>query len=148
MAFTSVPIERNEAVAFVDKLHRHHDGVAKDKYRLACALDGEIVGVIQVGRPDARALCDGKTLQVIRTCTDGTQNACTFLLGSAARIAKDLGYCKLITYILDTEDGTSLKAAGWHKEADIKGHSWDCPSRPRKTTAPTCDKQRWVKWLI
>jgi hypothetical protein len=58
-----------------------------------------------------------------------------------------LGYQKIITYILRDEPGTSLVASGWHKEADIRGKSWDCPSRPRNTTSPTCDKQRWAKDL-
>jgi hypothetical protein len=144
---TAVPIEREAACAFVDKLHRHHDGVRRDKYRVAAMLDGRIVGIVQVGRPVSRALCDGKTVEVVRLCTDGTPNVCSYLYAKAARVARELGYERIVTYILDTEDGTSLKAAGWRKEADIKGHAWGCPSRPRQTTAPTCDKQRWAKRL-
>lgn len=143
----AMPIERADAVAFVDRLHRHHDGVSRDKYRLAAVVDGKIVGIVQVGRPVARGLCDGQTLEVVRLCTDGTPNACSFLYARAARVAKELGYTRIITYILCTEDGTTLKAAGWRKVADTKGKTWDTPSRPRKTTAPTCDKQRWEKQL-
>lgn len=113
----------------------------------AVCRGGELVGVIQVGNPVARMLCDGKTLEVVRCCTDGTKNACSFLYSAAARVAKDLGYSKIITYILETEDGASLRAAGWHKEADTRGHKWDTPSRRRTTTAPTCNKQRWAKIL-
>ena len=142
-----VPLDRKQVGEFVDRLHRHHDPVYRDRYRVGCEVDGKLVGVIQVGNPVARMLCNGKTLEVVRCCTDGTKNACSFLYSAAARVARDLGYSKIITYILDTEDGASLRAAGWHKEADIKGHNWDCPSRPRKTTAPTCDKQRWAKEL-
>lgn len=142
-----VPLDRKQVGEFVDRLHRHHDPVMRDRYRIGCEVDGVLVGVIQVGNPVARMLCDGKTLEVVRCCTDGTKNACSFLYSAAARVARDLGYSKIITYILNIEDGASLRAAGWHKEADIKGHNWDCPSRPRKTTAPTCDKQRWAKEL-
>ena len=74
-------------------------------------------------------------------------NVCSYLYSAAARIAREMGYSKIITYILDSESGDSLKAAGWSKEEDIKGHSWNTPSRPRNTTAPTCDKQRWSKNL-
>lgn len=80
-------------------------------------------------------------------CSDGTPNVCSFLYGKAARIAKEMGYEKIITYILDSENGISLKACGRFKEADVIGHSWDCRSRPRSTTAPTCDKERWCKIL-
>ena len=143
----TVPIERKEAADFIDRLHRHHDPVMRDKYRIGAEQDGKLVGVVQVGRPVARALCDGKTLEVVRLCSDGTPHVCSFLYAAAARVARDMGYRKIITYILADEPGTSLRAAGWQHEADIKGHSWDTPSRPRQTTAPTCDKQRWVKWL-
>ena len=141
------PIELKDANAYVDKLHRHHQPVVRDKYRIACENNGEIVGVVQAGRPKARMLQDGKTLEVVRLCTDGTKGVCSFLYSRAARIARELGYKKIITYILDSESGTSLKAAGWSKEADIRGHDWSCPSRPRNCTAPTCDKQRWCKEL-
>lgn len=143
----AVPLERPAACEFVDKLHRHHQGVKQDKFRIGAEVDGQLVGVIQVGRPVSRVLDDGKTLEVVRLCTDGTRNACSFLYSRAARVAKELGYEKIITYILDSESGDSLKATGWHKEADIRGKSWNCPSRPRTTTSPTCNKQRWVKIL-
>ena len=141
------PIERRDANAFVDKLHRHHTHTIGDKCRVAAYFDDRLVGVIQLGRPVARALDDGRTIEVLRLCTDGTHNVCSFLYGRAARIARELGYEKIITYILDSETGTSLRAAGWYKEAETRGGSWSCPSRPRKTTAPTVPKQRWVKEL-
>lgn len=145
----AIPIELKEANEYVATLHRHHDPVYRDKFRIACmGSDGKIHGVIQGARPVSRNLDDGKTLEVVRCCTDGTPNACSFLYSRIARIAKEMGYSKIITYILESETGASLKASGWHHEADTQGNrSWDCPSRPRSTTAPTCAKQRWAKIL-
>ena len=144
---TARPIEQRDAAAFVDRLHRHHQHTVGDKCRVA-AYDGDkLVGVVQLGRPVARMLDDGMTLEVTRLCTDGTHNACSFLYGRAARIARELGYSKIITYILDSESGISLRAAGWHKEADTAGGSWNCPSRAREAKAPTVPKQRWAKKL-
>lgn len=143
----AVPMELKDANAFVEHLHRHHDPVYRDKFRIGCEHNGKIVGVVQVGRPVSRVLDDGNTLEVVRLCTDGTRNACSFLYSAAARVAKELGYKKIITYILESESGSSLIASGWMKEADINGHHWNTPSRPRKTTAPTCNKQRWSKLL-
>lgn len=144
----AIPLELKQANEFVSSLHRHHDPVYRDKFRLGAVDDNnKIIGVIQCGRPVSRHLDDGKTIEVVRCCTDGTHNACSFLYSKAARIAKEMGYSKIITYILDSELGTSLKASGWQKEADTKGHNWSCPSRPRTTTAPTCNKQRWCKVL-
>ena len=150
MLLIAVPIELKDANEYVASLHRHHKPVHRDKFRVACIdEEGNLHGVIQAGRPVSRILDDGKTLEVVRCCTDGTRNACSFLYSRMARVAKEMGYSKIITYILDSEDGISLKASGWKKEADTQGNrSWNCPSRPRQTAAPICQKQRWSKLLI
>ena len=106
------------------------------------------MGVLNVGRPISRGLSDGYTLEVLRLCTNGEKNVCSFLYSKAARIAKEMGYRKIITYILDSESGTSLKATGWQLEAEnVGGGTWNTPSRPRTDTAPICKKQRWSKDL-
>lgn len=143
----AIPLELKQANEFVDKLHRHHDSVHRDKFRIGCKSGGRLVGVIQLARPVSRMLDNGKNIEVVRLCTDGTPNVCSFLYSRAARIAREMGYEKIITYILESEDGTSLKASGWYKESDTNGGSWDTPSRPREINAPTCKKQRWVKNL-
>lgn len=144
----AVPLELKQANAFVDMLHRHHDPVFRDKFRVGAMLDGKLVGVVQIGRPVSRMLDDGKTVEVTRLCSDGTENVCSFLYGKAAKIAREMGFSKIITYILQTEPGTSLRAAGWTLEAEnCGGGSWDKPSRRRTTTAPVTPKQRWCKIL-
>lgn len=144
----TVPLELKEANAYVKAHHRHHPPVYRDKFRLGCTDDlGNLCGIIQIARPVSRALDDGHTLEVVRLCTDGTRNVCTLLLSRAARAAKALGYSHLITYILEEEKGGSLKAAGWSLEARSHGGSWNCPSRPRQTEAPTGPKLRWGIWL-
>lgn len=71
------PIELKEANAFVEKMHRHHAPVHRDKFRIGVLNDdGKLVGVIQCGRPVSRVLDDGETIEVVRLCTDGTRNAC------------------------------------------------------------------------
>ena len=143
------PIELREANEYVKKHHRHHKPVHRDKFRVAAVDDkGVLLGVIQAARPVSRVLDDKQTLEVVRCCTDGTKDVCSFLYSRIARIAKEMGYRRVITYILETETGTSLKATGWECEGEAGGGSWDVPSRPRKTNAPTCKKQRWVKWLL
>lgn len=143
----AVPLKQKQANEYIQAFHRHHGAVRGDIFRIGAELDGRLVGVVMVGRPVARALDNGKTCEVLRLCTDGTPNTCSFLYAKAARIAKEMGFCKIITYILDSEPGTSLKASGWKKETGTRGRSWSCPSRPRDNTAPTCDKQRWAKEL-
>lgn len=144
----AVPLELRQANAFVNELHRHHDPVFRDKFRVGVEKDGKLVGVVQIGRPVSRMLDDGYTVEVTRLCSDGTRNVCSFLYARAAKIAQEMGYSKIITYILQSEPGTSLKAAGWTCEAEkCGGGSWNKPSRKRTTTAPTEPKQRWCKIL-
>lgn len=76
-----------DANDFVARLHRHHKPVVGHLFSLGAVLDGKLVGVAIVGRPVARMRDDGLTAEVTRLCTDGTDNACSFLYGAAARAA-------------------------------------------------------------
>ena len=141
------PLELKQANEFVNSLHRHHDAVHRDKFRIGAEVDGKLVGVVQVARPVSRMLDDGHTIEVVRLCTDGTKDVCSFLYAKAARIAKEMGYSRIITYILESETGASLRAAGWVLDGTTGGGAWDRPSRPRSTTAPTVPKKRYSKNL-
>lgn len=143
----ALPITQRRAAEYIAEKHRHHAPARGDVFRIGAEIDGELVGVVQCGRPSARGLQDGYTLEVTRLCTDGHDNVCSFLYARAARVAKELGYRRIYTYILESEPGVSLKAAGWKLDGLTKGGSWDTPSRPRADKAPTCPKQRWVKIL-
>jgi hypothetical protein len=129
-----------EANAFVREHHRHHKPVIGHLFSIGAALEGKIVGVAIVGRPVARARDDGVTAEVTRLATDGTRNACSFLYGACVRAAFALGFKRIGTYILASEPGTSLIAAGWRQIAEVRGRSWSCPSRPRVDTQPTQGK--------
>ena len=140
-----IPINQADAKSYVAQFHRHHKPPLGSIFQVACAKDGKVVGVAMVGRPVARRLDDGWTLEVNRCCTDGTKNACSILYAAAWRVAKNLGYKKLITYILESEKGTSLKAAGWKEIGRAGGLSWDVPSRPRVNKHP---QQMKIKFEI
>lgn len=139
------PISFKEANEFVLKYHRHHKPVRWWKFGLSVVDEDKLHGVCIVNRPVNRFLDDGKTLEVSRLCTDGTPNACSILYAAAWRVARDLGYERIVTYILCTESGTSLKAAGWNFIHITKGRSWNHPSRPRTDKHPLCDKQMWER---
>lgn len=143
MSLSITPINLDEANAYVAKLHRHHRPVVGHKFAMAvsdvAASEGElgtkVRGVCIVGRPVARNLDDGWTLEVNRVCTDGTRNACSMLYGAAWRAAKALGYKRLITYTLPEEGGASLRGAGWKLLGERGGGNWNVKSRPRIDTA-------------
>jgi hypothetical protein len=143
VSLTLQPITYPEACAFVAAHHRHHLPPQGWKFGIAVNDGQKVVGVITVGRPVARMLDDGWTLEVTRCCTDGTHNAPSMLYGAAKRAAFALGYKRLITYTLQTEPGTSLKAAGWRVIGAAGGGSWSCPSRPRVDKHSTEVKTLW-----
>lgn len=141
---TIVPMELVDANAYVALHHRHHLPVVGHRFSVGVTDEhGTLRGVAIVGRPVARAADGGWTLEVTRLATDGCPNACSALYGAAWRAARALGYRKVITYTLASEPGTSLRAAGWRVVGEVKGRSWDCPSRPRVDRHPTTDKFRW-----
>jgi hypothetical protein len=108
-----VPVKRDVARAFIREHHRHSGAPIGDVIRVGLAVDDELVAVAMAGRPVARLLDDGRTLEVLRVCTLGHDNACSRLYGALARAAKALGWKRLITYTLASEPGTSLRAAGF-----------------------------------
>lgn len=86
MSLTIVPVTLAEANEFVRLHHRHHREVVGHKFSIGCADDfGEIVGVAIIGRPVARLLDNGWTLEVTRVATDGTEHACSALYGGGVQ---------------------------------------------------------------
>lgn len=137
-----VPVTLAEANRFVALHHRHHRPVVGHKFSIG-ASDGGLRGVAIVGRPVSRHRDDGLTLEVTRLCTDGAKNACSMLYAAAWRAARAMGYERLGTYILASEDGTSLKAAGWRFVHSSKGGSWSRDERGRDDKHPLGQKELW-----
>ena len=115
------PCDLKTAVTFVGKKHRHNKPPNGHKFSIACYDGDRLCGVAMVGWPVARLLADGLTVEVTRNCTDGTFNACSMLYGACCRAAKALGYKRIVTYTLESEPGTSLKASGWKVAAKNVG---------------------------
>jgi hypothetical protein len=133
MTLHIVPVSFKTACEFVAAHHRHHDAPRGHKFSLGVADDDLLVGVAVVGRPVSRVIAaDGVTLEVIRTATDGTQNANSMLYGAAWRATKALGFDRLITYTQEGESGSSLRAAGFRVVGERRARGgWSVPSRPR-----------------
>lgn len=138
-----VPCEIDEAFEFVRRVHRHHVPPPGAKWAIAAALKGEVVGIAVVGRPSSRMRQDGWTLEVTRLATDGTKNACSFLYAASWRSVRAHGYRRCGTYILKSESGASLIAAGWRLIGETKGGSWNRESRPRVDKHPLQPKLLW-----
>jgi hypothetical protein len=128
-----IPISFRVASAYVLRLHRHNKPPRGCKFCIGVWNGEKMVGVALCGRPVARYFDDKRTLEVNRTCTDGTHNANSCLYGAAIRIAKAMGYKRIITYTQHDESGASLRAVGFVrvKELPPRG-SWAEASKKLK----------------
>lgn len=141
-----VPVTHREAFAFVEAHHRHSVVPAGAVVCLGAGRGETLEGVAILGRPVARGLQDGFTLEVLRLCTpseDAARNACSFLYAASWRAARALGYRRLVTYTRTDEAGTSLVAANWRVVGEVKGRSWHTPSRPRDDRDERVPRLRW-----
>jgi hypothetical protein len=120
-----VPITLRTARDFVAAHHRHNKPPVGWKFGIGLMMGQTLVGVATAGRPVARHLDDGLTLEVNRTCTDGTPNANSMLYGAVWRAARAMGYRRCITYTQADETGASLRAAGWVRVKNLPARgSW------------------------
>ena len=147
------PYTLRAANEFIRKHHRHSKVVVGCKFSIAAINEeDQVIGVAIVGRPVARRLDDGYVGEIVRTCTAGVKNVNSFLYGACARIWKEMGGTKIITYTLETESGISLKAAGYTHQGTTKsfaeGTGWTTrKNREWQPRVHSVQKHRWEKNL-
>lgn len=141
------PITLKEASNFINSYHRHHKATVGHKFSVGLYEGDKLIGCAVCGRPVSRFLDDGLTCEINRLCTDGTRNACSMLYGACCRIAKEMGYRKIITYILKSEDGASLKASNFICDGEAGGTHWT-GERNKRQDIPNEMKTRWHKDLV
>lgn len=142
------PLTLKQANELVARWHRHHKPAVGHRFSLGVydTSREEFVGAAIVGRPVAREVAQYDVAEVTRLVTDGSKNACSALYGAAARVAKEMGFSKIQTYILDSEPGTSLKAAGWKFEGETAGGHWNHSWRKgRREDQPMNPKARYSR---
>ena len=147
-----VPLTLAAANQLISQMHRHHRPVVGHRFTIGLENEHGLVGAVIVGRPVARKTDQQRVAEVTRLVTDGTPNACSMLYQAAARASKAMGYDRIQTFILQTDPGTSLKAAGWRCAGDSPGGQWKSDRRQgslfdRPDTGPTTVKVRWIRDL-
>lgn len=150
MALRILPVTYRFASDYCNKNHRHHKAPQGCKFAVQVAdVDGlsvETHGVAICGRPVSRRLDDGLTLEITRVCTDGRINACSKLYGACCKIAKEMGYKRVITYTLWSEDGASLRASNFDDCGEAGGLHWT-GKRNLGQDIPAEMKRRWERVL-
>lgn len=141
------PINLKTANEYVKNHHRHHNGTVGCKFTIGLYEAEKLIGVAICGRPVSRYLDNGYTCEINRLCTQGGENACSMLYGACCRIAKEMGYKKIITYILKSESGITLRASNFTCEGEAGGVHWT-GKRNRGQNIPHELKTRWSKNLV
>lgn len=148
---TAVPISLAEAREYIKAHHRHCGPPKFHKFSVCLKVEGEEepVGVAIASTPSSRYQMNGKTLEIKHCCGDSRYaDVCSSLLGRVIRIGREMGYTRYITYTLENESGSSLRAAGFQKDGIVQTSTkgWDTPSRPRDVSEyPDGKKIRWQK---
>lgn len=140
------PITFRKASDYINQYHRHHRATVGCKFCVGLYDNDKLIGCAVCGRPVSRYLDDGITCEINRLCTDGTHNACSMLYGACCRIAKAMGYKKIVTYILQSEPGTSLKASNFICDGEAGAEIWN-GCRRRDNGVPREKKIRWHRDL-
>ena len=117
------PVTLREANDFVASFHRHNGRTARNggKWAIGVEVGDELVGVAIVGNPLSATFMDGRTAEVLRTCTReaAPKGAVSMLYSACWRAWRAMGGYRLITYTLTTESGASLRGAGWKIVAEL-----------------------------
>ncbi|MHB8665646.1 MAG: XF1762 family protein [Acidimicrobiales bacterium] len=141
-----IPVSLKEAGAFVAKHHRHNRPRAMARWAIGVVDEqGRLRGVLVAANPVARHRDDGRSLEAARVATDGCPNACSKLLAAAWRAARAMGFYRMGSYILESEPGTSLVAAGWRWTHTTKAGSsnWARHNRPGRADGPSGSKKHY-----
>jgi hypothetical protein len=129
------PATRDEVNELVRLWHRHHNPVQGCRFAAIASVDGEDVGAMIVGRPEAPAFDQRVVAEVTRLALRATvkddprmYNVGSRLLGAAWRAHKALGGGRMVSYVRIDETGSVYKAAGWEPVAETEPRDW-CQER-------------------
>jgi len=149
------PISFRDAAQFVGRHHSHSRPPLTWRFGFG-VWNGRalLMGVAMIGNPVARALMGRNLVEVLRLCVrrdtepmlrDG---CCSKLYAAAARHAEHAGFSRIITYTTILEDGASVRAAGWVRDAEVPGRGWHSARRPRSNASNAfVAKIRWSRTL-
>jgi hypothetical protein len=142
------PCSLKFANSFVSEHHRHSSPSRGHKFSVSVwdTDTDTCVGVAIAGRPVARRLDDGLSLEVLRVVTLGHRNACSMLYGACRKAGVAMGYTAIYTYTLASETGASCRAAGFIKDAESPGVRSAWNTRPGRTGGDARSAHPKVRW--
>lgn len=150
------PITLRAAADFVARFHRHNKPPVGHKFSVGLVWVDPVLGIEDLigvgiaGRPVARHLDDGKTLEVTRLCVVdyAPKWACSMIYRALWRSWKEMGGKKMVTYTLQSESGASLRGAGWVREAELDGSNGSAWTNRAGREDQAVTRQAKVRWSV
>ena len=144
---TCVPLTLKDANKFVNQYHRHNKDCRGHRFSIGAIYKDELVGVAIIGRPIARKIDQKVIAEVLRNCVkpDAPKGTCSFLYAKAIQAWQVLGGKKIITYTLETEKGSSLKAVSFKDVSKTPVFKYGWTNRKNRIL-PETQKVRKVRW--
>ena len=142
-----IPLTLKDANKFVKEFHRHNKDCRGHRFSIGAIYKDELVGVAIIGRPIARKLDQKLIAEVLRNCVkpDAPKGTCSFLYSKAIQVWQVLGGKKVITYTLETEKGSSLKAVSFKNVSKTPVFKYGWTNRKNRIL-PETQKLRKVRW--
>lgn len=139
------PINRESAKAFINENHRHNKSPCGDRFRIGLYENGVLIGVGVAGNPVSRKQMDENTIEITRVCVlQNKPNACSQIYSRMKKIAQLMGYTRIITYTLDNESGSSLKAIGAKIDHKVAKGNWLNRQNRKYQEVSDMPKQMWL----
>ena len=142
-----IPLTLKDANKFVKEFHRHNKDCRGHRFSIGAIYKDELVGVAIIGRPIARKLDQKLIAEVLRNCVkpDAPKGTCSFLYSKAIQVWQVLGGKKVITYTLETEKGSSLKAVSFKdvSKSPVFKYGW---TNRNNRVLPDTQKIRKIRW--
>ena len=144
---TCIPLTLKEANAFVKEHHRHSKLCIGHRFSLGAVYQDELVGAAIIGRAINRYLDNRFTAEILRNCVleKAPKGTCSFLYSKAIQVWQVLGGKKVITYTLESEKGSSLKAVNFKRAAKtpLFKNGW---TNRNNRVLPDTQKIRKIRW--
>ena len=142
-----IPLTLKDANKFVKEFHRHNKDCRGHRFSIGAIYKDELVGVAIIGRPIARKLDQKLIAEVLRNCVKpaAPKGTCSFLYSKAIQVWQVLGGKKVITYTLETEKGSSLKAVSFKNVSKTPVFKYGWTNRKNRIL-PETQKIRKVRW--
>lgn len=119
------PVGLDDANLFITEHHRYLGRLHRCRFGLQAFHRGQVVGVILTTPPTNNKVDDGVTLEIARLCTHlAPYQTASALVSRVCRIAKLMGFERVITYVDAEQAGISYTSVNFKRGQAFLRRPW------------------------